>query len=556
MLSYLNPINDDIKIEENLEKIRQKSCDSHKKYQASYFCTNIICVKNSCCFLCEFCYSNHPIDHFNHKEIQYIDDLFSTKRLTQMKADSKLDSSYEDKINKILKYLDQIFEKLKMTLSNIIDEECKKAKAHIQQNFSIECECIMRVFKEHEKVLSDVFTKDEVIDNFNIMINPYLESFNKVSEIFTWHTEIVENCDKNIDLLIKNLPKINQKYRDVADIVQKKIFNFDESYTNINIINPIQSIQSPKSNEIPLQKLKTSKINKNIPKLHTDTIYKIIIYENNTKYITCSSDKTIIIRNCEDNKVIRILTDPKDAVRNILLLSDGRLASSSQNKIIKIWNLTNGSCEQTLIGHSNWVYCLLELPNLMLLSGSFDSSIGVWDISQKDKKELRFYHQIKNDKQSYAYCMTLINVNELAVSSYKDINICSFDNITNKSFNVIKTLIGHNNWVNDIKLLNNSKDLLISCSDDRDCRLWNISQGNCLRVFQGHSRCIASIQILSEKIFVSASVEIIFWNIDSSEAIHSIQPDQSGKIINSLMKNDKNELVFAGSNDFIGLIKI
>ena len=150
--------------------------------------------------------------------------------------------------------------------------------------------------------------------------------------------------------------------------------------------------------------------------------------------------------------------------------------------------------------------------------------------------------------------MTLISWNELAVSSYKDINIYSFDK---KSFNIIKTLIGHIDCIADIKLMNNSKDLLVSCSDDKDCRLWSISQENCLKIFKGHTNKIWSIQILSEKIFVSASSEIIFWDINSTEAIHTIKPDdQPGRTIYSLMKKDKNELVFAGSHDFIGLIKI
>ena len=64
------------------------------------------------------------------------------------------------------------------------------------------------------------------------------------------------------------------------------------------------------------------------------------------------------------------------------------------------------------------------------------------------------------------------------------------------------------------------------------------------------------MQILSEKIFVSVSAEILFWNIDNTEAIHSIKPDQSGEIILSLLKNNINELVFAGEHDFIGLIKL
>ena len=180
----------------------------------------------------------------------------------------------------------------------------------------------------------------------------------------------------------------------------------------------------------------------------------------------------------------------------------------------------------------------------------------MWDISQKNKNELQFYHQVQNDKQSYAYCMILINLNELAVSSNQNINIYSFESLTYKFFCVIKTLKGHNNLVIDIKLMNNSKDLLVSCSDDKDCRLWSISQGHCLRVFKGHSSFIGSIQVLSEKIFTSVSEEILFWNIDSTEAIHSIKPDQSGNSINCMIKNDKNELVFAGMHDFIGLIKI
>ena len=37
------------------------------------------------------------------------------------------------------------------------------------------------------------------------------------------------------------------------------------------------------------------------------------------------------------------------------------------------------------------------------------------------------------------------------------------------------------------------------------------------------------MQILSEKIFVPASAEILLWNIDSTEAIHSIKADQFDK---------------------------
>ena len=163
MLSYF-VLNDEIKIEENLEKLRQKKCDTHNKYKASHFCMNPLCINNSLSFLCELCYINHSKDHFNHKEIKYVDEIFfSTKRLTQMKEDCKIDTIHEGKINVILQNLDQIFEKLKETFCNVIDKELNKEKAHILKTFSLDNEYVMKVFKEHEKVLLDLFNKDEIL---------------------------------------------------------------------------------------------------------------------------------------------------------------------------------------------------------------------------------------------------------------------------------------------------------------------------------------------------------------------------------------------------------
>ena len=97
--------------------------------------------------------------------------------------------------------------------------------------------------------------------------------------------------------------------------------------------------------------------------------------------------------------------------------------------------------------------------------------------------------------------MTLTNLNQLAVSSLKDINIYSFD-VDEKSFSIIKTIKGHTRGINAIKLMKSSIDLLISCSHDMvDCRLWSISQENCLKIFRGHSDWIPAIQKLSEKCF-------------------------------------------------------
>ena len=162
--------------------------------------------------------------------------------------------------------------------------------------------------------------------------------------------EISENFDKKIELLHKNFPEINKEHKDLVDFIQKSLSYFDE-VCNQKFIDQIHSYNL---NGIMIQKLRNGmigKIDKKMERMHFDTINKLISYDDNRKYITCSNDETIIIRNCKDNTVIKILTGHKEAVLDILLLSNGRLASASADNIIKIWDLTDGQCKQTCIGH-------------------------------------------------------------------------------------------------------------------------------------------------------------------------------------------------------------
>ena len=182
MFSYVFA-NDTIKIEEKLEKIRQKKCDSHNKYKASHFCTNLSCVKNSTSFLCEFCYKNHSQNHINCQEIKSVGDLFSMKRFTQMKEDCRIDPAYQEKIDAILQDVDNIFGKLKDTLCNIIDQECKKAKANIQQKFSLEKR---KIFSKKNKMANNLFMKKY--------------SLNSIMELDTENKYVKDGQDSLIDL--------------------------------------------------------------------------------------------------------------------------------------------------------------------------------------------------------------------------------------------------------------------------------------------------------------------------------------------------------------------
>ena len=58
------------------------------------------------------------------------------------------------------------------------------------------------------------------------------------------------------------------------------------------------------------------------------------------------------------------------------------MASGSRDKTIKIWEVRNGRCVLTLVGHDNWVTDLVFHPSgRFLLSVSDDKSIRIWDLT-------------------------------------------------------------------------------------------------------------------------------------------------------------------------------
>jgi WD40 repeat protein len=58
------------------------------------------------------------------------------------------------------------------------------------------------------------------------------------------------------------------------------------------------------------------------------------------------------------------------------MLPDGRLASGSYDKTIRLWDVITASEVARLEGHSGWVNALCVLADGRLASGSYDNTSG------------------------------------------------------------------------------------------------------------------------------------------------------------------------------------
>ena len=78
-------------------------------------------------------------------------------------------------------------------------------------------------------------------------------------------------------------------------------------------------------------------------------------------------------------------------------------------------------------------------------------------------------------------------------------------------------MIGHSNWVNSVAISSDNK-LIISGSEDKSIKIWDIESGKEIKKLNGHSECVYSVAISSDnKYIVSGSGDnsIKIWNLQS-----------------------------------------
>ena len=104
----------------------------------------------------------------------------------------------------------------------------------------------------------------------------------------------------------------------------------------------------------------------------------------------------------------------------------------------------------------------------------------------------------------------------------------------------INTITGHTSKIWGLEKVSNN--LILSCSSDKSIKLWSIDTGVCIETFHGHKSGVVSLQILTENTFASGSnKDIKIWDIKSGLCIKTLNEHEA--FVRSLAKISKNVLV-------------
>jgi WD40 repeat protein len=111
---------------------------------------------------------------------------------------------------------------------------------------------------------------------------------------------------------------------------------------------------------------------------------------------------------------------------------------------------------------------------------------------------------------------------------------------------LVRTLTGHENWVNALAVLD--ADRVVSASDDRTLKVWDLDSGHPVQSLEGHGGRVNALAMLDGRRVVSASDDrtLKVWDLDRRQAVMTLE-GHGGRVY-AVVVLDEQRLV-SGSYD-------
>ncbi|KAF9087146.1 WD domain protein, partial [Mortierella sp. GBA35] len=171
-----------------------------------------------------------------------------------------------------------------------------------------------------------------------------------------------------------------------------------------------------------------------------------------------------------------------------------QLASSSEDKLVKVWNIKTGALEHTIGGQSETVASVVYSPKGHLIAAaSYDNFVRLYDIPDRDPDQSNI------DVCSVAFILkghtgavksvTFSPSGLLIATASYDLTVRLWEPETGVQKHVLR---GHTAWVTTVSI-SPTNNMVASSGQDMTIRLWNTVTGTALYILRGHIAFVKAV---------------------------------------------------------------
>lgn len=214
--------------------------------------------------------------------------------------------------------------------------------------------------------------------------------------------------------------------------------------------------------------------------------------------VSCSSDLTIRIWDPNHEYAnVKTLTGHDHTISAVKFTESGdHVISASRDKTVRVWSVQSGFCVRTVHGHVDWVKSCASLNEEFIFSAGIDHVTRVSDFVSGDHKQTLIGHDHVIEgvcvySRARAGLLTKLDKSSsyFVISWSRDKTI----RVWSSRGDPLLILRGHDNWVRAV-LLHPAGRYLVSVSDDKTMRCWDLEQGGrCIRVVEAHSHFVTCL---------------------------------------------------------------
>ncbi|MEH2464372.1 serine/threonine-protein kinase [Nostoc sp.] len=368
---------------------------------------------------------------------------------------------------------------------------------------------------------------------------PPFDLFDIANDCWVWQqyltTKVSDRLAQILDKLLQN--PVNRRFQSADEVMQA--MGMERKTQNFKLPNP------------PWRCLHT--LTEHSGRL--SSLNALAISPDSNTLASASDHKIVKLWDLNTKKFLASLSGHSQAVKSVTFSPDGKiLATASDDKTIKLWQIETLEEICTLLGHSHAVKSVAFSPDGQILaSGSWDKTIKLWDVNTGTEICTMTGHQLQVNSvvfspqgqllasASYDRTIRLWQIPALE-SSHKE-----FQN--RPCYSLLGTLSGHAWAVLTVAFSPDGK-ILATGSDDNTIKLWEVNTGQLICTLVGHSWSVVAVAFFADgETLLSASCDktVKLWRVSTAEEIVTL----SGHVdsVSAVAVSKVRQLIASGSRD-------